>query len=235
MIALRYSPVIRTIIILASLTPVPAQNTTTLNATGVDAKVGWVSAGSGRSTLNIIWSCLAVFIVCSWKCVHLNIPSREESEAGWHKFKGVPYWPEGSLWSKWLRKAKWMGIMAIAPELGVAIAVRQYLEARKGLRGSKWSIAHGFYANMGGYAVRIPSGDSRKSDPTTGHQTLKEESTQKKNPQTSSSDQMGDQTSKEESMQPKDSEYVEYPLTLKNLGQYLLLAYNSVANCKSEP
>jgi hypothetical protein len=43
----------------------------------------------------------------------------------------------------------WMCIIAIAPEIGVGMAVRQYLEAR----GAQWlwgsTIVHAFYVYMG--------------------------------------------------------------------------------------
>jgi hypothetical protein len=151
--------------LLAFLTLVPAQDTTTTpNTTGSDDRVGWVSGQGGRSTSNIIWSCFATFLVCSWKCVHLNIPSREESEAGWYTLgrTDVPFWPKPLRRRQWQRKLAFMCIIAIAPEVGVAMAVRQYLEARRARAaanrsGGNWSMAHAFYANMHGFVLRIPN------------------------------------------------------------------------------
>jgi hypothetical protein len=63
--------------------------TTTANVTSgaepVANMVGWVPPDARRNTLDIILSCLSIFLVCSWKCVHLNLPTYEESQAGWRQ------------------------------------------------------------------------------------------------------------------------------------------------------
>lgn len=122
--------------------------------------VGWVSPEAHRNTWGIIWSCFTIFIVCSWKCVHLNLPSHEESLGEWHKIKTsqrprsleVPYFPKRLLFVKWRRKLLWMGFIAIAPEFGVAIALSQYLEAKddlgranKALKDRNDSLKQEFY------------------------------------------------------------------------------------------
>lgn len=55
--------------------------------------VGWVSPHDRRSSWGIIWSCLSIFALCSWRCIHLNFPTPEESQGGWHRFWGdtIPY------------------------------------------------------------------------------------------------------------------------------------------------
>jgi hypothetical protein len=58
-----------------------------------------------------------------------------------------------------------MSLIATAPELGVALAVKQYREAKKDLQedGSgphaehEWSMVHAFYANMGGFVLQRTS------------------------------------------------------------------------------
>jgi hypothetical protein len=187
------------VIITTLLTASQAQSTTALHIRS-DERIGWVPSEDRRSTLDIIWSCLAVFIVCSWKCVHLNIPAREETHDGWFKLGRLPYWPKRSLRRKWARQVKWMFIIAIAPELGVAMAANQFFEAtneidsRRGLRGCQWHITHGFYAKMGGYAIRVP------------------------NPMANVPPYADAQMSKEETAELADS-YKEYELTLDDLGK----------------
>ncbi|KAK3348666.1 hypothetical protein B0T25DRAFT_457680 [Lasiosphaeria hispida] len=128
--------------------------------------VGWVSAPSQRSTWDIIWSCLSIFLLCSWRAVHLNLPTPEESLGEWNEFRlgnlgMVPYWPKKPLVVKWRRKVVWMGVICLAPEAGVGLAVNQYLAAREArnkanrdMPGDKFTMAHAFYANMGGIAIR---------------------------------------------------------------------------------
>ncbi|PMD39370.1 hypothetical protein L207DRAFT_459969 [Hyaloscypha variabilis F] len=103
------------------------------NATTGDGRVGWVSAGSGRSTSDILWSCFSILLVCTWKCIHYNVPSIHESEARWHWW-GILCWPGARLLSIWMSKVGWMIGITVAPEIGVALAMYQYLRARAGLK-----------------------------------------------------------------------------------------------------
>ncbi|KAH7151570.1 hypothetical protein DER46DRAFT_650608 [Fusarium sp. MPI-SDFR-AT-0072] len=102
--------------------------------------VGWVSPAPRRSTWSIIWSCLSIFIVCSWKCVHLNIPTHEEIQGEWHTVQlfeclpDVSFWPKAPLRRKWRPKIAWMTFIALAREFGVALAARQYVEVRRDLK-----------------------------------------------------------------------------------------------------
>jgi len=131
--------------------------------------MGWVSPSPQRNTWDIIYSCLSVFLLCSWRAVHLNLPTPDESEGEWSQFRlgglMMPYWPKKPLRTKWRRKILWMALICFAPEIGVGIAARQYVEAREardeanakakkeGL-SERSTLAHAFYANMGGIVVR---------------------------------------------------------------------------------
>jgi hypothetical protein len=112
----------------------------TNSTSGNTTMVGWVSPAPRRSTWSIIWSCLSIFVVCSWKCVHLNIPTHEEIQGEWHTMqicKAIPdvsFWPKAPLRRKWSRKIIWMTVIALAPEFGVALAAKQYINARDELK-----------------------------------------------------------------------------------------------------
>jgi hypothetical protein len=106
----------------ASLASVLSARTPAQNATASDQHVGWVSSTSGRSTSDILWSCFSILLVCTYKCIHFNVPSRKESEAGWFTW---------TWWRKWLKKLGWIMLVVLAPELGVALAMDQYLLARE--------------------------------------------------------------------------------------------------------
>jgi len=107
------------------------------NITSNDSRVGWVSSSPGRSTSDILWSCFSILLVCTWKCLHFNIPRDEERDAGWHKFlwDTVPYWPKRLLWRKWFKRVGFIILIILAPEIGVAIAMDQYLFARESQQG----------------------------------------------------------------------------------------------------
>ncbi|KAG4255649.1 hypothetical protein FPRO03_04598 [Fusarium proliferatum] len=143
-------------------------NSTSSNTT----MVGWVPPAPRRSTWSIIWSCLSIFIVCSWKCVHLNIPTHEEIQGEWHTVQigrclpDISFWPKAPLRRKWRRKIIWMAFIALAPEFGVALAAKQYMDARRELKeftkalpdeaAQKYTMAHAFYVQMGGVVVCRP-------------------------------------------------------------------------------
>jgi hypothetical protein len=108
------------------------------NITSADSRVGWVSASPGRSTSNILWSCFSILLICAWKSIHFNVPSDEERDAGWHKlWRTVPYWPTKLLWWRWRKRLGFMVIVILAPEIGVAIAMDQYLSAKMAEGGGK--------------------------------------------------------------------------------------------------
>ncbi|KAF5618415.1 hypothetical protein F25303_13030 [Fusarium sp. NRRL 25303] len=144
----------------------------TNSTSGNTTMVGWVSPGPRRSTWSIIWSCLSIFIVCSWKCVHLNIPTHEEIQGEWHTLQicsclcDISFWPKAPLRRKWRRKIIWMTVIALVPEFGVALAARQYMEARRELKeftkalspdvAQRYAMAHAFYVQMGGVVIYGP-------------------------------------------------------------------------------
>lgn len=70
---------------LCSVRKYDGHNSTQRSATSL---VGWVPTPSGRGAVNIVWSCLSILLVCTYKCVRFNIPAFEEKEAGWLHIKG---------------------------------------------------------------------------------------------------------------------------------------------------
>lgn len=94
-----------------------------LNIDGThEARVGWVWDMGNRSTFDVLWSCLSVILVCTYKVIHLNLPACTEAEASWNQLL---------FWKKWLRKLKWMGFMALSPELLLAMALQDFVWSRQ--------------------------------------------------------------------------------------------------------
>ena len=141
-----------------------AQNSTMSGKTA--ERVGWISSTNNRTTFDILWSCFTIFFLCSWKCTHLNIPTVEESEAGWQMLGGWLPCPSLQLLKCWLRKVKWMCIIALAPEMGVAMATDQFMIARKmnkKFQKLHFTLTHCFYALMGGFVMAVPrNGDGNQ-------------------------------------------------------------------------
>ena len=119
---------------------IPRQNSTSHEI----SKQGWTSQPDGRGTLDIVWSCVLTFSLCSWNILCLNIPSRSESTVL-------------VLW----RKTSLAGLGILCPEIVCAIAFGQWLSARQSVRdfdttahSSKWGMKEAFFADMGGFLLQ---------------------------------------------------------------------------------
>lgn len=134
-------------------------------------RVGWIS-GRNRTSYDLLWSCLATILACTWTTLHLNVPSSNDG-----RFR------------IFLRKAKWTAITILAPEVTAGLALSQWYkagrdwldsfpqcvkekeknswkknitEAVKGLwlkqpktsRG-EWVMTHSFFAEMGGLVIGL--------------------------------------------------------------------------------
>ncbi|KAI9868524.1 MAG: hypothetical protein M1813_005968 [Trichoglossum hirsutum] len=121
---------------------------------------GWVPSPNQRGTADILWSCLFTVFVCCWTVVHPNIA------------------PPGSSSSyRFLDRLTWLLIAAIAPEIIVYAAFVEFSAAREttlslikneGI-GQRWSIAHSFYAQMGGFHLKCPGGGAEAQQRKTGY------------------------------------------------------------------
>ena len=117
------------------------------NDTSTGRRDGWVSQPDGRGTFDILWSCIFTIFLCTWVSLHLNVPSLHETYR--HQFS---------------RKLRWMAQAVMAPEFVLAFATGQKVEANRSVEAfkeiplpngcEKWSIRHGFYANMGGFVLQ---------------------------------------------------------------------------------
>ncbi|KAF8970948.1 hypothetical protein BDZ97DRAFT_1753716 [Flammula alnicola] len=77
-----------------------------------------------RSRLDIIWSCFATIIACTWVAVHPNIPAQGDSE-----------------WKVLGQRLKIMAYTLLVPELILYWANRG------------WTKTHGFFIGMGGFTL----------------------------------------------------------------------------------
>jgi hypothetical protein len=119
---------------------------------------GWQSAPNQRGTIDILWSCASTLFICVWVMMHLNIPSRRDRK-----------------WTIYLRKAKWLVLGVLAPELVMLFASGQWASAKRSVRAmrqlketranceekkekreDKWTMTHAFYAESGGFMLTVP-------------------------------------------------------------------------------
>ena len=119
---------------------------------GPDNDVGWTASPDRRGTIDVLWICAFTLFICTWTVLHPNIPTQEEVRARWTQ------WP---FWRKRLKLAGLLVLTVAAPELVVALAVRDWLWARASVREMRelgfkdwqWSMSHAFFANMGGFVL----------------------------------------------------------------------------------
>ena len=84
------------------------------NNTSVLSTSACICPAGQRSIWDILWSCFATILTCSWVSVHPNIPC-----------------PKESRWRILLRRLELMFWAVIGPEMIIIWALRQWLGARE--------------------------------------------------------------------------------------------------------
>ncbi|KAJ5832279.1 hypothetical protein N7474_000590 [Penicillium riverlandense] len=120
--------------------------------------VNFVSSPNVRGTLDILWSCLSVLLICTWSIIHPAVPFQTSPQRKIQKFNRAAvrlFW-----------KFSWMLLNLLAPEWSLAKAWADYQSVSSLEDGFKkfqeqdgvpWSRAHIHLANMGGFAIRFSS------------------------------------------------------------------------------
>lgn len=118
--------------------------------------VNFVSSPNVRGTLDILWSCLSVLLICTWSIIHPAVPFQTSPSREIQKFNRAAvrlFW-----------KSSWMLLNLLAPEWSLAKAWADYRSVSSLEDGFKkfqeqdgvpWSRAHIHLANMGGFAIRF--------------------------------------------------------------------------------
>jgi hypothetical protein len=108
-----------------------------------DERLGWTSSPNQRGTIDIIWSSLATMFLCSWSVLCLNVPSQDDG------FFRIIY-----------RRFWLTALCFLGPEFTLQIAFGQYASARQSVSDfaaagdREWTMAHAFYADMGGFILQ---------------------------------------------------------------------------------
>jgi hypothetical protein len=163
--------------ILCFISLVQAYRVFETNCSAPVALSNYVSSPNTRGTLNILWSSLFTIFACTWSVQHPNVPEQrdtnvpEEGDAngqrpsGFHKWIRVQQvnvsWALKGFYKTLLR----MLLTVIAPEAIIGTACSERIEAKKNKNkmqkyaskdGVTWSLAHSYFANMGGFVVQNP-------------------------------------------------------------------------------
>lgn len=106
---------------------------------------GWVDSPNQRGTIDIIWSCITTLAICCWVMLHLNVPAKNDN-----------------LWTLFLRRARWLMLALLSPELVMLFACGQWASAQRSVADmhslgyQNWTMIHAFYADMGGFLLHPP-------------------------------------------------------------------------------
>ncbi|TEB25687.1 hypothetical protein FA13DRAFT_1601763, partial [Coprinellus micaceus] len=107
-----------------------------------------------RSTIEIVWSCLAIIFASTWICVHPNV-------AGY----------KTTLWQRLWKRVKLFLFAIFAPELLAVFAFFQWRGSRRLHRDFKrraeeknlynlWTYTHAHFVQMGGIVFKGPDGQA---------------------------------------------------------------------------
>ena len=125
--------------------------------------VNYVSSANARGTLDILWSCLSVLVLCTWTIQHLNVPAQVRPHTVTQKWRlrlHLLFW-----------KLKWMSLTVIAPECLLGKALIDLFSAwyscdEMELLAEKdkieWTMMHAYLANMGGFGLLFDDSITKK-------------------------------------------------------------------------
>jgi hypothetical protein len=146
-------------IAILALFPVTINASTfTPSCTTPNESVNFVMGTGFRSTLDILWSCLFTIFACTWTIQHLNVPKQRNGRDP--SFLGDLKWTVKRV----CKSVKWMLVTIIAPEWIVGTATASLMGALESKRkfkelavidGVDWTLEHGFYSNMGAFAIEV--------------------------------------------------------------------------------
>lgn len=122
----------------------------------------FVRPPDARGTLDIVYSCLTIIILCTWSILPLNVPTQIESRPGKQThLRGV---------RRLQTKLKWMAINVLGPEWPLITAINglesvkkleKKFEMYKGIDDVPWTSSHTHLENMGGFMISF--GDEAKN------------------------------------------------------------------------
>jgi len=133
------------------------------NCTLPTSATTFVESPNVRGTLDILWSCLGVLLLCTWSIQHLAIPHQCRPRSMRQRIN--KFFLELGI------KLRWMLVTLIAPELLCGVAAEEWLTACRSAKfigerakddGVDWTSSHGFFAQMGGFRLRFRKVDAKE-------------------------------------------------------------------------
>lgn len=151
------------------------------NCTTPPETVNFVSTPNVRGSLDIVWTCLSILLLCTYKVLHQNVPlqSIPDSE-DWKQNFYRSYF-------RTLHKIGWMLINLVAPEfiLAKAWSDRKAVHIAHTNLGKwakidqvQWTRTHTHLANMGGFSIKFNLKQNEVADAMDGAHAVHNEADQ---------------------------------------------------------
>lgn len=121
--------------------------------------VNYVYPANTRGTLDIVWACLSILILCLWNVIHINVRAPLYPSQAWSK-----PWILGKARTLGL-KIQWMAVAFFAPEILIAKALHDRIIVGESVKeiqkfaaadSVRWTATHAHFANMGAFVIRFP-------------------------------------------------------------------------------
>lgn len=134
------------------------------NCTLPPGGTNFASSPGVRGTLDIVWSCASILLICTWSILHQNVPLQSTPR------NARQVWIRDI--SRSIKKLRWMLYILVQPEWLVVKAIsdrllvktqRQHFRMWSEKDGVQWTAAHTHFANMGGFAVKFTTAQSNQA------------------------------------------------------------------------
>lgn len=116
----------------------------------------FVQSPNVRGTLDIVWSCVSLLLICTWSILHLNVPIQSTPRNKKQSYNRTT--------RRLARKFGWMAMNVMSPEWAMGKAWSDYRTVSDNMATFKciaeqddvpWSQAHSHLANMGGFVLKF--------------------------------------------------------------------------------
>lgn len=126
----------------------------------------FVDSSDLRGTLDIIWSCASILLICTWSIMHQNLPVQSTP---CNKKQAFTRELQRSL-----TKIQWMLFNLLAPEMLISQAISDRLSVKVHREmfqwwserdGVEWTSTHSYFANMGGFVISFNGSQKGTTQP----------------------------------------------------------------------
>jgi hypothetical protein len=118
-----------------------------------------------RGTLDIVYSCLTIILLCTWSVMPLNVPTQYKSRPGRQTHMRTL--------RRTLNKLRWLAFNILGPEWPFIKAMNSWINAKKlekkfdiykGIDDVTWTRSHTQLANMGGFMIVLGPGAQQPAE-----------------------------------------------------------------------